>query len=74
MSGNLLQITKLWVNLKSAILKCSSVIPKAAIVKPSTVFNLAAAGSIGVLKLSSMCQYIEYLRSDIAVPESIRTL
>ena len=53
-SGNLLQIIKLWVNLKSAILKCNVVIPKAVISGPSAVFNLAVVSCIGVLKLSSM--------------------
>ena len=65
---------KLWVNLKSAILRCSAVIPKAVIGEPSAVFNLAVVGCIGVLKLSSMCWYVEYLRSEIAAPESIRAL
>ena len=65
---------KLWIHLKSAILRCSAVIPKAVIGKPSTVFNLAAVGCIGVLKLSSMCYYIKYLRSETAAPESIRAL
>ena len=45
-SGNLSKITKLWVKLKSAILKCSAVIPKAVIDKSSTVFNLAVVGCI----------------------------
>ena len=53
-SGNLLQITKLWVHLNSASLKCSAVIPKAVNGKPSAVFNLAVVSCIGVLKLSSM--------------------
>ena len=74
MSCNLLQITKLWVNLKPAIHRCSVVIPKAVIGELSTVFNLAVVGCIGVLKLSSMCCYTEYLRSEIAAPESIRAL
>ena len=43
-SGNLLQMTKLWVNLKSAILKCNAVIPKAVIGEPSAVFNFAVVG------------------------------
>ena len=51
MSGNLLQITKLCVNLKSAILKSNAVIPKAVIHEPLPVFNLAVVGWIGVLKL-----------------------
>ena len=54
-SSNLLQIMKVWVNLKSAILKCSAVIPKGVIGKLSTVFNLAVVGCIGVLKQSSIC-------------------
>ena len=54
-SGNLLQITKLWLNLKSAILKFSAVIPKAVIGKPPAVFNFAVVGCIGVLKQSSIC-------------------
>ena len=65
---------KLWVNLKSAILKCSAIIPKAMIGKLSTVFNLAVVGCIGGLKLSSMCWYVEYLRKEIATPELIRAL
>ena len=73
-SGNLLQITKLWVNLNSAILKCSAIIPKAVIGNPSPMFNLAVVGCIGVFKMSSMCWYVEYWRSDIAAPESIRAL
>ena len=68
MSGNLLQMMKLWVNLKSAILRCSAAIPKAVIGELSMVFNLAVVSCIGVLKLSSMCWYIEYLRSEIAAP------
>ena len=62
-SGNLLQRTKLWVNLKSAILKCSAVIPRPVIREPSTVFNLAVVGWIGVLKRLAMCWYAEYLIS-----------
>ena len=45
--GSLLQIMKLWVNLKSAILKCNAVIPKAAIVEPLAVFNLAVVAVEG---------------------------
>ena len=73
-SGNLLQMMKLWVDLKSAVLRGSTVIPKAVIGEPSTVFNLAVVGCIGVLKLLSMCWYVEYQRSEIAAPESIRAL
>ena len=73
-SGNLLQIIKVWVYLKSAILKCSDVICRAVIGKPSIVFNFAVVGCIRVLKLSSMCWYVEYWRSEIAAPESIRAL
>ena len=40
-SGNLFQITKIWVNLKSAILKCNAVIPRNVISELSAVFNLA---------------------------------
>ena len=43
-SGNLLQMTKLWVNLKSAILKCNAVIPRVVIGEPLAVFNLAVVG------------------------------
>ena len=53
-SGNLSQIMKLWVNLKSTILKCNTVISKAVISKQSTVSNLVVVACIGVLKLSSM--------------------
>ena len=72
MSGNLSQMMKLWVNFKLAIHRCNGVIPKAIIGEPSAVFNLAVVSCIGVLKLSSMCWYVEYLRSDIAAAESIR--
>ena len=44
MSGNLPQMMKLWVVLKSAILKCNAVIPKAVIDKPSAVFNFVVVG------------------------------
>ena len=74
MSGNLLQMTKLWVNLKSAILRCSTVIPNAVIDELSTVFNLVFVGYIGVLNLLSMSWYMEYLISEIAAPESMRAL
>ena len=74
-SGDLLQITKLCVNLKSAILKCSHYHTLRAVIgQLSTVFNLAVVGCIGVFKLSSMCWYIEYLRSEIAANESVRAL
>ena len=54
-SGSLSQITKLWVNLKSAILKCKAVILKAVIGELLVVFNFAVVGCIGVLKLSPIC-------------------
>ena len=73
-SSNLSQITKLWVNLKSPILRCSAVSPTAVIDKLSIMFNLAVVGYIGVLKLLLMCWYVEYWRSEIAAPESIRAL
>ena len=47
-SGNLLQMMKLWVNLKSAILRCSTVTPNAVIVEHSAVFNVAFVGCVGV--------------------------
>ena len=53
-SGNLLQTMKLWVNLKSAILRGSAVTPNAVIGEPSAMFNLVFVGCIGVLKLLSM--------------------
>ena len=43
-SGYLLQITKLCVNLKSAILNCNAIIPKAVIGKLLAVFNFAVVG------------------------------
>ena len=48
--GNLSQIMKLWVNLNSAVLRCSAVIPKAVIGEPSAIFNFAVAGCIGVFE------------------------
>ena len=47
-SGSLLQMMKLWVNLKSAILGWSAVIPNAIIGNPSAVFNLVVVDCIGV--------------------------
>ena len=48
-SGSQLQITKLWVNLKSTILKCMAVIPRAIIGKPSAVFSLAVVAVGGLV-------------------------
>ena len=73
-SGNLLQMMKLWVNLKSAILKCNAIIAKAVMSKPSAVFNFAVVGWIGVLKLLLISWYVEYQISEIAAPESIKAL
>ena len=53
-SGKLSQIIKLWVNLKSAILKYNALIPKAVIGEPCTVCHLAAVGCIEILKQSSI--------------------
>ena len=58
MSGNLLQRTKLCVNLKSAILRCSAVLPNAVISESSAVFNLAV---VGELESSSCCQCVGML-------------
>ena len=49
-SGSLLQITKLWVNLNSAVHKCRAVMPKAVIGEPSVVFNLAVVCCMGGLE------------------------
>ena len=68
------QLTKLWVNLNSAILKCSVIILKAVISELLVVLNLAVVDCIEFLKLSSMCGYVEYLKREIAAPESIRAL
>ena len=73
-SGNLSQMMKLCVNLKSAILRWSAVIPNAIIGDLSAVFNVVVVGGTGVLKLSSMSWYVEYLMSDIAAPESMWAL
>ena len=54
-SGNWLQMIKLWMNLKSAIHRCSAVDPKVVMGEPSAVFSLAAMGCIGVLLQSSIC-------------------
>ena len=69
-----MDIMKLWVNLKSAILSWSAVIPNAVIGDPSAVFNLVVFACIGVLKLPSTVWYVEYLMRDIAAPKSIRAL
>ena len=47
--GSLLQITKLWVNLNSAILNYKAVILSVVIGEPSAVFILAVVGCMGVL-------------------------
>ena len=47
--GNMSQMMKLCVNLKSAILRWSAVIPKAIIDDPSAVFSVVVVGWIGVL-------------------------
>ena len=73
-SGSLLHIMKLWVNLKSAILRLSAVIPNAVIGDPSAVFNLVVVVCIGALKLLSIVWYVEYLMSSMAASESIRAL
>ena len=49
MLGNWSQITKLCVNLKSAIDRCNAVDPKVVMGEPFAVFNLAAVGCMGVL-------------------------
>ena len=71
--GSLSHIMKLWVNFKSGILRWSAVIPNAIIGDPSAVFILVVLACIGVLKLLLIVWYVEYLMSDMAVPESIRT-
>ena len=48
-SGNWLQIMKLYMNLKSAMHRCNAVDPKVVIGEPSVVFSLAVMGCIGVL-------------------------
>ena len=54
-SRSMLQITKLWVNLNSAVLKCKAVIPRAVLGEPSAVFNLA------VVSISMVCQLLSRL-------------
>ena len=71
MSHSLSHIMKLWANLKSAILRWSAVTPNAVIDDPSAVFNFAMVACICVLKLLSIVWYVEYLRRDMAAPESM---
>ena len=73
-SVSLAQMMKFWVNLKSAILRWSAVIPNAVIGSLSAVFSLVVVGCVGVLKLSSMSWYVEYLISDIAASGWMRAL
>ena len=47
-SGSWLQITKLCVNLNSAIHRCSAVDPSADMHELSAVFNLAVVSCMGV--------------------------
>ena len=65
---------KSWVNLKSAILSWIAIIPNAVIGNPSAVFNFVMVACIGILKLLSIVWYVDYLMSDMAAPEPIRTL
>ena len=53
------QIIKLWVNLNSAIHKCSAVDPNAIIGEPSAVLSLAVVGCIGEFynNLQSSCRW-----------------
>ena len=74
LSGNLSQMIKFCVNLKSATWQWSTIIPNTVIGNPSVVLNIVVVGWIEVLKLSSMSWYVEYLMSDIAAPESMRAL
>ena len=62
------------MNLKSAILRWSAVIPNALIGDPYAVFNLVVVGCIDVLKLLSIVWYVEYLMRDMTAPGSIRAL
>ena len=71
-SGSLSHIMQFWVNLKSAILRWSAVIPYVATGDPSAVFNLVVVACIDVLKLLSIVWSVEYLVRDMAAPESIR--
>ena len=48
-SGSWSQIIKLWVNLNSAIHRCSAVDPNAIIGEPSVVLSLAVVGCMGIL-------------------------
>ena len=48
-SGSWSQIIKLCVNLNLAILRCNAVVSSADIGEPSTLFNLAVVGCMGVL-------------------------
>ena len=48
-SGNWLQIMKLYMNLKSAMCRCNAVDPKVVMGEPSVVFSLTAMGCMGVL-------------------------
>ena len=65
-------MTKLWVNLKSAILKCNAIIPKAVMGEPSVVFNFAVVGWIGVLKLLSICYMLSIRLVKLLLPNQLR--
>ena len=62
------------MNLKSAILSWSAVIPNVVTGDPSAIFNFVMVACIGALKLLSIVWYVEYLMRDMAAPESIRPL
>ena len=57
-SSSLSHIIKLWVNLKSPILRWSAVIPTAIIGDLSAMFNLVVVGCIGVLNKTVIYQLI----------------
>ena len=71
-SGSLSHIMKLWVNLKSAILRGNAVIPNAIIgdLYAMLPYNMVVVICIGVLKLLSINWYVEYMMKAMAAPES----
>ena len=72
-SGSLLQIIKLWVNLNSAMLKCKAIIPRAVIGEPSAV-QFCCSGLYGglVTVLNVLIDIV--LEYNMAAPESINAL
>ena len=73
-SGSLSHIMKLCENKKKSMPRCKVVLPSKVIDDPSAVLRCTTAGSILVLKWSSIMLYTPIQANERAAPESIRAL